>query len=51
MYLVRQQGKTLEAFKMFLDAWLFVYLELGAFARIVGPDGVWVVNPGGHKVN
>jgi hypothetical protein len=51
MYLVRQQGKTLEAFTIFVDAWLFVYLELDAFARIVGPDGVWVVNPGRHTVN
>jgi hypothetical protein len=32
-------------FPMFTDAWLHVVLELPCFAKIVGPDGEWVVNP------
>lgn len=51
MYLVRQQGKIVEKFTMFVDAWLYVFLELNAFARIVGPDGIWLVNPGKLSVN
>jgi hypothetical protein len=51
MYLVRQQGKTIEEFTWFVDAWLFAYLELDTFVRIVGPEGVWIVNPGRHTVN
>lgn len=51
MYLVRQQGVTIEEFTWFVDAWLFVCLELDAFARIVGPDGIWVVNPKRYTVN
>lgn len=51
MYTVRQQGKILTSFGVFLDAWLYVCLELDAFARITGPDGVWFINPGSHKVN
>lgn len=51
MYMVRQQGKTIESFTMFVDAWLYVYLELASYARIVGPDGIWIINPGKHSVN
>lgn len=51
MYLVRQQGKIVERFTMFVDAWLYVFLELDTFARIIGPDGIWSVNPGSHSVN
>lgn len=51
MYRVRQQGRIIKAFNIFTDAWLYVYLEMDSFARIVGPDGVWIVNPGKHTVN
>ncbi len=51
MYLVRQQGIVLQSFTAFVDAWLYVTLELGAYARIVGPDGIWSVNPGSHSIN
>lgn len=51
MYQVRQRGRIVERFGIFIDAWLYVYLELDAFARIVGPDGIWSVNPGHHGVN
>jgi len=51
MYQVRQRGKTIEMFGIFTDAWLYVYLELDTFARIVGPDGIWSINPGQHTVN
>jgi hypothetical protein len=51
MYRVRQQGKVIETFPSFLDAWLYVYLELAAYARIIGPDGRWSINPGHHTVN
>lgn len=51
MYQVKQQGKVIERFGIFTDAWLYVCLECRAFARIVGPDGTWLVNPGHHTVN
>lgn len=51
MYLVRQQGKIVQRFTMFVDAWLYVFLELNSYARITGPDGIWLVNPGSHAVN
>lgn len=51
MYHVRQDGKTIGRFGIFTDAWLYVFLELGSFARIVGPDGIWYVNPGQHYIN
>jgi hypothetical protein len=45
MYKVIQQGRAIGEFQFFFEAWLYVYLELPCFARIRGPDGVWVVNP------
>ena len=51
MYTVRQRGKTITSFGVFIDAWLYVYLELDSFARITGPDGIWFINPGRHTVN
>ena len=51
MYRVRQRGKVIKSFGIFVDAWLYVYLELNAFARIVGADGIWSVNPGQHDIN
>jgi hypothetical protein len=51
MYQVRQKGKVIEQFGDFILAWLYVYLELDSHARIVGPDGIWSVNPGQHTIN
>lgn len=51
MYQVRQGGRIIERFGIFVDAWLYVFLELDTYARILGPDGVWIVNPGRHTVN
>jgi hypothetical protein len=44
-YRVIQRGKVIGAFRFFFEAWLFVYLDLSAYARIQGPDGDWTVNP------
>jgi hypothetical protein len=49
--MVRQQGKIIVSFTMFVDAWLYVFLELESYARIVGPEGIWIINPGKHSVN
>jgi hypothetical protein len=51
MYQVIQQGKVVERFHMFVDAWLFVVLVLPCFARIHGPDGIWTVNPTRTEIN
>ncbi len=52
MYLVQQQGETIEVFRFFVDAWLFVYLECECFALILEPDGdTWVVNPAYNPAN
>jgi hypothetical protein len=48
-YQVIQKNKIIGSFRYFFDAWLYVYLELPCFARIKGPDGIWIVNP--HTVN
>lgn len=46
MYLVRQQGETIEVFRFFVDAWLFVYLECECYALILEPGGdTWIINP------
>ena len=34
-----------KSFPLFVDAWLYVVLELPCYAKIVGPDGRWTVNP------
>lgn len=47
MYTVFHQGRAKGCYDYFVDAWLYVYLELPSYARIRGPDGVWVVNPHG----
>lgn len=36
---------SVKSFSMFLDAWLYVVLELPCYAKIVGPDGRWTINP------
>ncbi len=53
MYLVRQQGKTIRKFRLFVDAWLFVYLECECYALILGPrqGEVWIVNPAYNPAN
>lgn len=45
MYQVKQQGRIVQSFSFFFEAWLYVRLELQSFARIVGPDGIWTINP------
>jgi hypothetical protein len=45
MYLVRRQGKTIESFHLFVDAWLYVSLCSTCFCTIIGPDGQWKINP------
>jgi hypothetical protein len=46
VFIVRQQGKTIESFTFFVDAWLFVYLECECFALILASDGdTWTINP------
>ncbi len=45
MYQVKQQGKVIERFGIFTDAWLYVYLEVSCYCIISGPDGRWHVNP------
>lgn len=51
MYHVNQSGKVIQTFAMFVDAWLFIALHLQSYAKIVGPDGLWTVNPSSYKVN
>jgi hypothetical protein len=51
MYRVYRQGKIIQRFNDFLDAWLFIYLDLYVCAYITGPDGTWVINPGQHSIN
>jgi len=45
MYKVVQRGMVIKQYDMFLDAWLYIVLELVCYARIVGPDGRWTINP------
>lgn len=59
MYRVIHQGHIVATFASFLDAWLYVYLELDSYARIYGPDvgegeepyGTASINPGYHHIN
>ena len=56
MFLVRQQGKVIGSFDLFVDAWLYVYLECECFAHILerGTSEVWVINPAyrtSHPIN
>lgn len=58
MYRVINQGHIVAVFPVFLDAWLYVYLECDSYARIYGPDpfdpavdGEWSINPGPHHIN
>ena len=51
MYRVIHHGRIVKVFGTFLDAWLYVYLELDSYARIYGPDGDWSINPGPHHIN
>jgi hypothetical protein len=44
MYRVIHQSKAIE-FGCFLDAWLYAFLELRSWSKIVGSDGTWIVNP------
>lgn len=50
MFLVRQQGETIEVFTKFVDAWLYVYLECDCYAVIIEREhndvvDTWTVNP------
>lgn len=45
MYRIIQAGQVIKAYDLFVDAWLYVRLELSVYARIKGPDGTWSVNP------
>lgn len=47
MFLVRRQGKIIRSFDLFVDAWLYVYLECESFALILerGTSDYWIVNP------
>lgn len=45
MYQVINQGQVITRFNLFIDAWLFAYLDMSCFSHIVGYDGLWVVNP------
>lgn len=49
MYQVIQNGKEVERFHLFTDAWLFVALSV-CFARIKGPDGTWNINPLSNEI-
>jgi hypothetical protein len=45
MYQVIHRGNIIQRYDLFVDAWLYVVLELPCFARIKGPDGTWTINP------
>lgn len=52
MYRVIHNGRIVASFPSFLDAWLYVYLELDSYARVYGPDDWdWSINPGQHHIN
>ena len=51
MYRVIHQGRIVATFTSFLDAWLYVYLELDSYARIYGPDVDHTINPGQHHIH
>jgi hypothetical protein len=44
-YTVFHQGIAKRAFRLFVDAWLYAFLELPSHSRIRGPDGTYTVNP------
>jgi len=46
MYRVLHQANVSRAFYLFVDAWLYAYLECESFSYVVGDDGTWLVNPG-----
>lgn len=58
MYRVIHNGRIVKLFPSFLDAWLYVYLELDSYARIYGPYvgegeepcGTCSINPGRHHI-
>jgi hypothetical protein len=45
MYQVIQQGIVIRNFKLFIDAWLFVTLELPTWASVHGDDEEWHFDP------
>lgn len=45
MFLVQQQGKTIDSFYYFFDAWLFCVLNLKSYSMIFEGEESWVVNP------
>lgn len=51
MYQVRLHGRLVGTFHYFVDAWLYVFLELPHYARVTGPDGEWTVDPGNPRIN
>jgi len=46
-YTVFHGGRAVRAFEMFVDAWLFAFLELPSYSRIRerGSPEVWTVTP------
>ncbi len=59
MYRVMHNGRIVASFPKFLDAWLYVYLELDSYAVIYGPGvgvgdevmGTCSINPGRHHIH
>jgi hypothetical protein len=47
IYKVIQNGEVVAEHKTFVDAWLDIYLRFRAYAKVVGPDGEWIINPYG----